>query len=651
MVLQIYTIKTLYHKTLHSLRYVNEVVIDVSYNFIQALFWLGVAHGSSVNAIIVSYEPSEKEKKKENKEKKIRTVFDVAGLWSAILHSNDIQGFYGQLAQAQHGIEHHAKLMLKDKSIHEKKLHDAWRGFGKIFESESIEAIYDGEKKEIMKKLESFYRSCFWNAMLRHNQLLICMSQIEQSVSEKDEPRGYTSKWDFRASALLSHYLSKRTVISEYRIKALKSGEDEKKIKQINFISLGSNAKPLGKSLSNYIIEDKKYTGNVHEHYDGIELCTIDGETKKKNSYRGFRETYLKEKKQEFAKEGYYTQHPYFSCCNTEQKECGMKLLENKKDKNWYKENIDELKNCECELYGTTEHNEIAQLLIWRDNVEKFHGKTVFRVAVNGSSGPATLALSSLLVGEEQREEVFYVKEEGKKEREKEKEERKKEQTKEGSMKKDAAIFHGNLLYDLQEKVRAKFMEEYKQRLEKEIDGILKKKKENAQEYEKNQTKRYKALVWYAVSVYLYNQLYRYFLPLLSDKDMYSLYNGVTNFLNYMRSENESPFSMEYPHNGDETYKSAIKDTHVAKIMEKIPECLLSLLKEFRGIEVFYRVRVKHDLIQEVLEDSAKNEDSSRKEKEDSREILEMGFLKKDNYFRLLFCEEREEGKDGENQE
>ena len=202
-------------------------------------------------------------------------------------------------------------------------------------------------------------------------------------------------------------------------------------------------------------------------------------------------------------------------------------------------------------------------------------------------------------------------------------------------------------------------MEEYRQRLEKEIDGILEKKKENAQEYEKNQIKRYKALVWYAVSIYLYNQLYRYFLPLLSDKDMYSLYNGITNFLNYMRSENESPFSMEYPHNGDETYKSAIKDTHVAKIIEKIPECLLSLLKDFRGIEVFYRVRVKHDLIQEVLEDSTKNKESSKKEKEDptknkesskkkedSREILEIGFLKKDNYFQLLFCEEKEEGKD-----
>ena len=606
-------------------------------------------------------EELKKEKKKENKEKKIRTVFDVAGLWSAILHSNDIQGFYGQLAQAQHGIEHHAKLMLKDKNIHEKKLHDAWRGFGKVFESESIEAIYDGEKKEIMKKLESFYRSCFWNAMLRHNQLLICMSQIEQSVSEKDEPRGYTSKWDFRASALLSHYLSKRTVISEYRIKALKGGEDEKKIKQINFISLGSNAKPLGKSLSNYIIEDKKYTGNVHEHYDGTELCTIDGETKKRNSYRGFRKTYLKEKKQEFAKEGYYTQHPYFSCCNTKQGKCGMNLPGSGKDENWYKKNIDELKNCGCELYETTEHNEIAQLLIWRDNVEKFHEKTVFRVAVNGSSGPATLALSSLLVGEEQREEIFYLKEERKTEQEKVKEEWEKEQekTKESNMKKDVK-FHGNLLYDLQENVRAKFMEEYRQRLEKEIDDIF--DKEN--KYEGSQTKRYKALVWYAVSIYLYNQLYRYFLPLLSDKDMYSLHNGMNNFLNHMRSGNESPFAMGYPQKGDEIYQCSIEDTHVTQIIEKIPECLLSLLKEFRGIEAFYRVRVKHDLIQEVLEDSTKNKESSKKEKEDStenkgsskkkedsREILEIGFLKKDNYFQLLFYEEKEEHKDVENQE
>ena len=636
-------IKTLYHKTLHALRYVNEVVIDVSYNSIQALFWLGVAHGSSVNAIIVSYESSEKERQKENKEKKIRMVFDVAGLWSAILRSNDTQGFYGQLAQAQYGIEHHAKLMLKDKNIHEKKLYDAWRGFGKNFESKSIEEIYDDEKKEIMKKLESFYRSCFWNAMLRHNQLLICMSQIEQSVSGNDEARGYTSKWDFRASALLSHYLSKRTVISEYRIKALNGEEEEKKIKEINFISLGSNAKPLGESLSQYIINDKTYTGKIHEYYDGTELCTIEGEVKKKNSYRGFREIYSSEGKRKEDKKGYFTQHPYFSCCNTKEGKCGMDLPKNNNEKDWCKKNIDELRNCECTLYETTEHDEIAQLLIWRDNVEKFHEKNVFRVAVNGSSGPATLALSSLLVGEEQRKEIFYVNEESKKKLENAKEEEREKERKENkdnNLKEDDVKFHGNLLYDLQEKIRAKFMEEYWKDLSKKIKNILRCNEINGIKFKDAQIDRYMTLVKYAISIYLYNELYRYFFPILSDKDVYSLYNGITNFLNYMRSGNESPFSMGYPQKGDEMYQCSIADEHVTEIIEKIPECLLSLLKNFRGIEVFYRVRVKHDLIQEVLGDSTKEE-------EDSREILEIEFLEKEDYIHLLFCENKKEEKDG----
>ena len=82
-------VKCLYHKILHSLRYVNEIVVDISNNSIQSLFWLGVAHGSSVNAIIVTHEPTETEFKKNvsGKNKKVRSIFDVAGLWTAILHS------------------------------------------------------------------------------------------------------------------------------------------------------------------------------------------------------------------------------------------------------------------------------------------------------------------------------------------------------------------------------------------------------------------------------------------------------------------------------------------------------------------------------------------------------------------------------------
>ena len=183
-------------------------------------------------------------------------------------------------------------------------------------------------------------------------------------------------------------------------------------------------------------------------------------------------------------------------------------------------------------------------------------------------------------------------------------------------------------------------MEEYWKDLSQKIKNILRSSEINGIKYEDTQIDRYMNLVKYAISIYLYNELYRYFFPLLSDKDVYSLYNGITNFLNYMRSGNESPFSMGYPQKRDEMYQCSIADEHVTEIIEEIPKCLLSLLKDFRGIEVFYRVRVKHDLIQEVLGDSTK-------EKEDSREILEIEFLEKEDYIHLLFCENKKEEKDG----
>lgn len=613
-------VRCLYHKVLHSLRYVNEVVIDISNNSIHSLFWLGVAHGSSVNAITVLHDATEIEREKitGSKDKKNRSVFDVSGLWTAILHSNDTQGFYRQLAQAQYGIEQHAKLVLNDKDIHEKKLHNAWSMMGERFAERDIETVYKDEKKEMLRKLESYYRSRFWNAMLRHNQLLICMPQIDDSKKDKEEPRGYTSKWDFKAASLLSHYLSKRTVISEYRIEALKDKTKPENIEQSNFISFGSEAKPLGETLTSYILNNGNVKCGIYEHDSKGEMCQEgeDGEVgevgKEFRIYKGFKEVHKEKNELKESGLGLYTQHPIFECV----KRCSKKRCLPIKNKIIFK--ASELETCECTVCGRGKHTEIAQLIIWRESSNNVHEKTVFRVAVNGSSGPATLGLSSILIGDDQKIELFQMKTE---------------------MKEDVYKYDKNLLYDLQLNVRTQFMDKYRSALYEKMNKILDNKgDENNKPYDYDQKERYKELVWYAVSTYFYNELYCYFLPLLSDKDIHSLCNGMYNFVNHIRMEKESPFDIDYPNEGDSDFETSIDGGDVSAIIEEIPKILSSLLKEFRGLEAFYEVKVRHH--------SSKGE-----KREDTREVVDIKILDVENSINCLWVNNQEEIENAINQE
>lgn len=693
-------VKCLYHKILHSLRYVNEIVVDISNNSIQSLFWLGVAHGSSVNAIIVTHEPTETEFKKNvsGKNKKVRSIFDVAGLWTAILHSNDTEGFYNQLVQAQYGIEHHAKLMLKDNYLYEEKLYKTWKTFGESFDEVNIKKIYEEEKEQIIKQLESYYRSRFWNSMLRHNQLLICMPQIEQSGSMEEEPRGYTSKWDFKASALLSHYLSQRTVISEYRVEALPKDKGVENIEKENFISLGASANPLGKTLVRYLIENKEYKGILHEYdskeftcpitkifpyssecrnclklqvkylksmgYKKIRCPKIRSQALKLRIYKGFKYNTTDNTSTDNTK-GLYTQHPQFKCGKN--KNCFLNPNNQESEENIY--GVNALGKTPCKLRDTSTHIELAQLIIWRESSNNLHEKTVFRVAVNGSSGPATLALSSIFVGETQKKKLFDVKEENET-KEKNKTETKPEtgteiktetetkietetktesetkieieikteietkieietkagiETKADNKTKEKLEQSSDkyILQNLQKEIRKQLMDKYHGKLVEEIKNILIIDKNR---YSEGQIKCYTELVWYAVSNYLYNELYRYFFPLLSDKDVYRLYNGMYNFVNHMRMEHESPFSLYYTEDADSPFTTVIHETDIRKIIEKVPKVLLELLQGFQGLEAFFKVKVKHDFPNKKQENPA-----------DTRDILEITLIKEEQPINCLW--------------
>ena len=166
-------------------------------------------------------------------------------------------------------------------------------------------------------------------------------------------------------------------------------------------------------------------------------------------------------------------------------------------------------------------------------------------------------------------------------------------------------------------------MDKYHGKLVKGIEDILKK---DEKRYDDDQIECYTKLVWYAVSNYLYNELYRYFFPLLSDKDMYRLYNGMCNFVNHMRMEHESPFSLHYIEDVHSPFITVISETHMREIIERVPKVLLELLQGFHGLEAFFKVKVKHDFPNKKQENPA-----------DTRDILEITLIKEEQPINCLW--------------
>lgn len=591
---------SLYHVMLKTLRYTNQIVVDISDNCLQSLFWLGVAHGSDIYAITVLHEQTEEERKEINglSEKKARNVFDVAGLWTAILRSNDTDGFYNQLALAQEGIENHSKLMVKSKKEYQKRLQENWEVYGKENKSDVLLSLYKEEKEAKNLALESYYRNRFWSPMLRYNKLTIYLPQAYSIDTSNQEPKGYTSKWDFEAISLLSNYLSKRTVIGEYKIKALDSKEPAEDAPRLNYITIGEDVHPLGQKLQDYIWQKiRDNNGVLHKQlkinrdYSGC-----------KKIYKGFVQLNNENK-------GIFTQHTQAKCslcidglnCNICNHQVFLRNIGGVEDKYIY--DICNIEKCPCQIIGCKEHIEIGQLILWREDSDSLHERSYFRVALTGSSGPATLALAAIFVGEEQKEEFFKIK----------------DNHDEGI----AIEYKKILLCELQEKVRCCFMEEFKKDVESMLRTELKYdviKQSNIDKKEENipRIERYIALVKYTISSYLSTVLYRYFLPFLSERDINRIYYGMYTFINSMRIDKESPFAEEASLDVDPSYSTVIEKAAVQNIIKNIPELLISLLERFRGIEAFYEVRVKHNA------ESTDANDGKANVGEDNRKVIDI---------------------------
>lgn len=719
----------LYHVMLKTLRYTNEIVVDITDNNFQSLFWLGAAHGSDVYAITVVHEQTDKERKiiTGSEEKKSRNIFDVAGLWAAVLHSYDTEGFYQQLELVQQGIEYHSKLKADNSQFYEKKIREyLYSPCGENTAAEIEKRLKEKEEEEALV-LESYYRKHFWNPILRYNQLNIYLRQ-QNDLDDKREPRVHNSNWDFDAVSRLSHYLSKRTVIGEYRIQSLSKSERDEHADTRNFICVGADIKPLGQSLPSYIFQqinkgsgrgddkeceeaaltqEERYGAHVnvvHEHVvpeegkpSGGKGNRASGEESKaegghsyvceKRIYKGF--VNLKEKPEELtdlaaieeygrenpqrAVAGFYTHQPEAKCVNCslrrkqgtggcqEQKDqktqevqenqkvqepqetqAGQPALQNRNTEVLYDymevaRRLAESRE-QCGLYKRSTHAEIAQLVLWRENADKEHEHSFFRVALNGSSGPATLALSALFVDEMQKQDYTEKEEAPEEEVQKEGERRvqmaENTETEDGEDQNQGITGGKQLLCEIQEAVRAKFMEIFLKTLEdrlEEIPVIARPGKETvaggktghgndsgdaAAPMEGNQKKRYFSLVKHAAAYYLSTVLYRYFLPFLSEEDINRIYNGMYTYVHLMKAGNASPFALDYASRGDSRYDTVASNQSVEAVIQCISETLLYVLRAFRGLEAFYQVTVQHYFEENAGETHGPRDDSEQEDGE-----------------------------------
>lgn len=554
---------TMFHMMLYTLVYANEVVVDISGNSLQALFWLGVAHGLDVPAITVRHTPTADEITRMDNPvlKKDRRIFDVAGLWTATLNSDDVDSFYDQLSLTQTGIEQHNRMTLPDIDTHRDDFsnlfYETWR-HDRSIQKKAFEHFIIQKQKEESRKLESFYRNSFWRRLLRSNELDLYITDYDKKEKNDTQPLIMNSTWDVRATAELNKYLSKRTVIGRYTLKEFQpedtgNTEANKKTemkKLNNFISIGGVSSPLptadrptGKSLTQHIQEMSGCQNQIRNVY----LHSLDNTN---IHIRGFR-TYDNNN-------GFFTQFPTAMCMLQNCTACCPQTKQNADhDSHLHEDTANRLHTFSkevitgCELRKENKfHQQLAQMVLWRDIEDTDRSNIKFRVSLVGVSGPSTLALTSLLVDDQQKELLF--------------------KNREHNSDKTDFSWCKTPLKDLQHRIRSDILDEYDRRL-KAIMGISDSTPTDTELF-----KQYEQLS-YTTKLYLSTTLYQYFFPFLSLSDEKRIMNSMHTFLTAMSSAEGYPFQ-------------AFKDQ--VNLITKVEGALRETIEALRGVDILYTVTV-----------------------------------------------------------
>lgn len=612
----------LYHIMLQNLKYVNEVVVDISTNSVQSLFWLGAAHGSGVNAISIRHDMSQNEEKnllEAAAERELcipvqrpRNIFDISGLWTAVLHSFDTERFYRQLALAQLGIEQRTKLMLRDVNNFDAEVISLFweteEATQKNIDKKSINAMYEEKKKQEEMLMESYYRSHFWRPMLRRNRLQI-YSCTTDSKLEDGEPRSFVAAWDVDAISAFSYYLSKRKLIGEYQIKAMRAADQrtisERKstdqsaleLNKKNYICIGAEASPFTgkKIIPKYLNETLELTTTIYQRF--VKKRGSPNASNGADSQSHVNECKIDKGFENGEKNVLFTQNVLEACRACPEKSGKMQKVSICQYKNGIDLSINGADSRDlnevCDFEGSGKHYQVAQLLLWRDDVSGVEDiiDYAFRASLAGASGPATYALSTLFVDEDQKTDAFgkmFSDEDGK-------------PTNKINEKRYPLLL-------LQTEVRKIMLERYQQHLESKLRAMLhekidkeieqepneeeKPKKEEDPEKEEQRRTHYIKRVTCVTKAYLSTELYRYFFPFLSRADEVRICNGLQLYIRSMMAGKLSPFNLQYEVDNNLTFTSIMSKKVVNASADIAVSVLKDTLSEFRALEVFYKVEV-----------------------------------------------------------
>lgn len=621
----------LFHVMLYTLRYTNQIVVDLSQNSLQALFWLGMAHGSDVHAITVRHIPTKEDLERSGmlQPSNERSIFDVAGLWTAIFHSNDTESFYRRLAVTQIGIEQHSKLTLSDQDMYHESIQEQLyapspylqhgsegiqKRLANLDKEENmrnlLELIRDNKRveklrnvladknREESKRLESFYRDRFWRRLLRYNDLRLFLPRKEGTTD--DQPRLVNITWDVDSMAELSHYLSKRKIIGSYRQYSLPEHTAHKDAHRENFISIGGDTMPLrvdwetnpestdsscGISLVTYV---QSKTGNaVREMRFYERKCqqpsdSTEADAQKKAtqllSYRGFFRRSDNASTEARSAEDVFTQFVTAGCVNCSNTACatsvpngcfictGMEKLgasrnqiyfgiapaleEPQAGENPRKMTLPDEIVCSNQVTESSKGDraklsqlQLGQLLLWREVSDKEDEDARFWVSLEGISGPATVALTSLLVDDRQKADLL-----------------------DGEDQEEKRLRMP--LNSLQKQVRKKFTKQYMEDLDKELGTVSEDSKK----------------IKYAACLYLSTVLYQYFLPFLSKADEKRICNGMHAYLCAMASTDGDNFQS--------MCEAKLGDKKLLQVAEAV---LQDTVRALRGVEALYAVEVSSE--------------------------------------------------------
>lgn len=604
----------LYHIMLRTLRYTNQLVVDISKNTVQSLFWLGAAHGSDVYAITVCRNETEKERilLTGSPEKRERNIFDVAGLWTAIFRSDDPDGFYRQLALAQLGIEQHSRLMMPEIDYYDEKLDEY---FWDNFPDKAMERIAElhtrkEDREDIL--LESYYRNRFWKPMLQYNRLRIYMRE-EDGRNKNWETRPYVLKWDMNAIAMLSNYLSKRKTIGEYQIIPLEAKQSDNDANDLNFICVGAETGPIQAenntpiSMPDYInsrsgISQHVYHRSIVERHEPA-TNHVSSAHRCIREYKGF-----------VCDNNYYvTQIPAENCAHC------LCAAESDTSKKFREDcailhNSRKWKRSKCLLNNSeNKHIQLAQLVLWRDvKVENATESVNYRVTISGASGPATYALSSIFVDDTLWPHKEYLPKLAYK-LTAQKEKLETDQTdKPGKSNNNIEISYTITdeetklrrfpLLMLQTSIRRQVIQTYRDSLLKALTthwdnykhSISFKPKEFDDDID-SQVFSYFDRVLNCAELYLSAVLYRYFMPFISAEDIGRLQNGIQMYVSSLKAANRSPFSLEYQNSRYDNYSSPMPEHFVLLAADEVSKVLRQTLESFRGVEAFYIVEIEQN--------------------------------------------------------